>query len=116
MDFSKNPRSNPPLLEGRLDLLKGRRSTPPLLEGPLEISNRPRSMGGGSKKKGAGVLKYKVTLVKGRERDLAREIAAKSNDVLDTYGFNFDFCTLSTHASQLATSTGKDQSILSTSW
>eukprot|EP00964_Phaeocystis_antarctica_P003187 scaffold1697_cov66-Phaeocystis_antarctica.AAC.2 len=44
-DFEENSTS----LEGRLDSAKSPRSNPPLLEGPLEISNRPRSMGGGSK-------------------------------------------------------------------
>ena len=56
LDFSKTPRSTPPLLEDRFDLLKGPRSNPPLSEGPLEISKRPSSMGGGGSKKTGGVL------------------------------------------------------------
>ena len=43
-DFEENSTS----LEGRLDSSKSPRSNPPLLEGPLEISNFLRSMGGGS--------------------------------------------------------------------
>ena len=55
-DFEENSTS----LEGRLDSSKSPRSNPPLLEGPLEISNRPRSMGVQVHARGW----YKVTLVK----------------------------------------------------
>ena len=49
LDFPKSPRSNPPLPEGRLDFPKSPRSHPPLLEGWLDLlgkskvwSNPPR--------------------------------------------------------------------------
>jgi hypothetical protein len=47
-DFSKSPRSNPPLRKGRLDFLKSPRSNPPLLESQLDFLKSPRSKGGGS--------------------------------------------------------------------
>ena len=62
MDFSKGPRSNTPLLEGRLDFSKGPRSNTPLKQGSLEISNCPRSMGGGPGRRGGGYKDPRISV------------------------------------------------------
>ena len=43
LDLLKGPRSNPPLPEGRLDFLKSPRSNPPLPEGRLDFRKSPKS-------------------------------------------------------------------------
>ena len=60
-DFSKSPRSNPPLRKGRLDFLKSPRSNPPLREGlSFGLSEKSKVQGGGVHYLGGG---YKVTLL-----------------------------------------------------